>query len=47
VPSPCILSGTRVLTGAGKYLVIVVGDNSCIGKIRASLNASEPECTPL
>lgn len=33
VPSPALLSGTRVLTGEGLFVVIVVGENSCVGKI--------------
>lgn len=37
VPSCVILSGTRILTGEGKLLVIVVGDSSCVGKISALL----------
>jgi magnesium-transporting ATPase (P-type) len=37
VPSPVILGGTRLLTGEGKMLVIVVGDSSSIGKISAFL----------
>ena len=38
VPSPILLSGTKVLTGVGKMMVIVVGDDSCIGKIRKGVN---------
>lgn len=34
VPSPIMLSGTKVLTGEGRFLVIVVGKDSCLGKIR-------------
>lgn len=37
VPSPLIMSGTRILTGEGKMVVIVVGDSSCLGKIAAIL----------
>lgn len=37
VPSCVILSGTRILTGEGKLLVLVVGDSSCVGKISALL----------
>ena len=37
VPSPVMMSGTKVLTGEGKMVVIVVGDLSCNGKIRAAL----------
>jgi magnesium-transporting ATPase (P-type) len=47
VPSPILMSGTRILTGEGKMLVIVVGDLSCIGKIRALLTNEEPKATPL
>lgn len=38
VPSPIMMSGTKVLTGEGKMIVIVVGQLSCNGKIRAALN---------
>ena len=34
VPSPILFSGTKVLTGEGKMMIIAVGDSSCIGKIR-------------
>lgn len=47
VPSPIMLSGTKVLTGEGKMLVLVVGELSCIGKIRALLGNEEPKATPL
>ena len=43
IPSPALLSGTRVLEGEGLFLICVVGDNSCVGKIRASLEQDE-EC---
>lgn len=36
------MSGTRVLTGEGKMVVLVVGDLSCLGKIRALLCQEEP-----
>ena len=35
--SPVIMGGTRALTGEGKMVIVVVGDQSCIGKIRAML----------
>jgi magnesium-transporting ATPase (P-type) len=35
--SPIIMSGTRVLTGSGKMVIIVVGPESCLGKIRGIL----------
>ena len=37
VPSPIIMSGTRVLAGEGKMIVIVVGEQSCIGKVKSLL----------
>lgn len=37
VPSPLIMSGTKTLTGEGVMVVIVVGDDSCLGKIAAIL----------
>jgi P-type Ca2+ transporter type 2B len=47
VPSPILMSGTRVFTGEGKFMIVVVGDSSCIGKINALLRGQEPEITPL
>ena len=37
VPSPIMMSGTRVLSGEGKMVVLVVGDASCVGKISVLL----------
>jgi len=34
VPSPIMLSGTRVLSGDGKMVIIAVGKYSAIGKIQ-------------
>ena len=42
-----MLSGTSVLTGEGKMIVIVVGDMSCLGKIRSVLSQDEDGPTPL
>lgn len=42
-----MMSGTKVLTGEGKMMIIVVGDQSCMGKIRALLEKDEAEATPL
>lgn len=47
VPSPVLMSGTRVLTGEGRMIVTVVGPLSCLGKIRALLEKDEEEQTPL
>jgi len=46
VPSPILLSGSRVLQGEGKFIVIVVGPKSCIGRIEDKLKQDE-EITPL
>ena len=46
IPSVVILAGTKVLSGSGKMVVINVGPNSSIGKIKAIL-VSEDEMTPL
>jgi len=46
LPSPVILSGTQVATGEGWFLVIVVGRNSCVGKIMSKLE-TKIETTPL
>ena len=34
IPSPILLSGTKIMIGEGEFVVIVVGDDSCVGKIR-------------
>src|SRR5689334_5458241 len=34
VYSPVLLSGTKVQTGAGRGLVLVVGADSCVGRIQ-------------
>ena len=33
VPSPILLSGTKVLSGDGKMVILAVGKNSALGKI--------------
>jgi len=48
VPSPVLLSGTKIMSGEGLFVVIVVGPDSCAGKIRSKLTADEEEDgTPL
>ena len=47
IPSPIILAGTKVLTGNGSMVVINVGKNSAIGKIKEILESGENELTPL
>lgn len=46
LPSPIMLSGTQVQTGEGWFMVIVVGKNSCLGKIMSKLS-TKIEQTPL
>jgi magnesium-transporting ATPase (P-type) len=46
IPSPVLLSGTQIETGEGWFMAIVVGKNSCVGKIYAKLT-QEIEATPL
>jgi Ca2+ transporting ATPase len=47
IPSPIILSGTKVLNGNGSMIVINVGKNSAIGKIKEIMESGEAELTPL
>ncbi len=46
IPSPVILSGSQIKTGEGRYLVVAVGETSCVGKVLASLK-ERPTVTPL
>jgi len=46
VPSPIILAGTKILTGDGKFIAIVVGESSSIGIIKALIQ-TDSEATPL
>ena len=41
------MSGTKILSGEGKLLILVVGERSCIGRVRAKLEQEESEPTPL
>ncbi len=47
VTTPVLLSGTQISTGEGWFLAIVVGKNSCDGKIKAKLEQNSDEMTPL
>lgn len=46
LPSPILFSGSRILQGDGKFLVLVVGAKSGIGRIREKLEG-DIEATPL
>jgi magnesium-transporting ATPase (P-type) len=37
IPSPILLSGTKIMSGEGFFVCIVVGVDSCSGKIRCAL----------
>lgn len=45
--SPIMMSGSRVLSGEGKMIVIAVGKYSALGKIQALLGVQEETSTPL
>jgi magnesium-transporting ATPase (P-type) len=47
VTTPVLLSGTQIATGEGWFLALVVGKNSCDGKIKAKLEQNSDEMTPL
>jgi magnesium-transporting ATPase (P-type) len=49
IPSPILLSGTKIMTGSGLMIVICVGKYSCSGKIKAKLqgDGDEDDKTPL
>ena len=46
VPSPVLLSGTKVFKGTGLYLIIVVGKISFMGELKESMEGEQEE-TPL
>lgn len=47
IPSPVILAGTKVTCGTGQMVVINIGKNSAIGKIKEIVTSGENELTPL
>lgn len=47
IPSPIVLSGTKVLNGSGSMIVINVGANSSMGKLQQLITSGEEELTPL
>ena len=47
LPSPILMSGTKILTGEGKMMILVVGKSSCIGRISDLANQDEDSQTPL
>lgn len=47
LPSPIMMSGTSVAQGEGMMMAIMVGEESCLGKIIAKLADKDAEKTPL
>jgi magnesium-transporting ATPase (P-type) len=47
IPSPIMLSGSKVLSGEGKMVIIAVGKLSALGKIQDLLGHDEETPTPL
>ncbi|TPX77584.1 hypothetical protein CcCBS67573_g01151 [Chytriomyces confervae] len=47
VNDPFLFSGTKVVNGVGRMVVIATGRNSMNGRLMAALEAAEPEPTPL
>ena len=47
IPSVIMMAGTKVLNGTGKMIIINVGSNSSIGKIKDIIESGEDELTPL
>lgn len=47
IPSPVLLAGTKVTCGTGHMVIINIGKNSAIGKIKEIVTSGENELTPL
>jgi len=47
IPSPILLSGTKVISGNGKMVIMAVGSNSTIGRVNALIESNDDELTPL
>jgi len=47
VPSPILVSGTKIANGTGKMVICVVGKDSSIGKIKETISANAKDTTPL
>ena len=47
IPSVVFMAGTKILNGTGLMMIINVGNNSSIGKIKDILTSGEEELTPL
>ncbi|CAD8181544.1 unnamed protein product [Paramecium pentaurelia] len=47
IPSPVLLSGTRILSGECKMVAAVVGESSCIAKISSLFQTEDVQQSPL
>jgi magnesium-transporting ATPase (P-type) len=47
VPSPILVSGTKIANGTGRMLIFLVGPDSSIGKIKETVNSNQKDTTPL
>lgn len=41
IPTPVLMSGTKILSGEGKMMITVVGKESCIGRVREKIEQEE------
>lgn len=47
VPSPILVSGTKIANGTGKMVIFLVGKGSSIGKIKETVDSNKKDITPL
>jgi magnesium-transporting ATPase (P-type) len=47
VPSPILVSGTKIANGTGRMIIFLVGPDSSIGKIKETVNSNQKDTTPL
>jgi len=47
VPSPILVSGTKIANGTGKMMIFMVGKDSSIGKIKETVDSNKKDTTPL
>jgi len=47
VPSPILVSGTKISNGTGKMVIFLVGKGSSIGKIKETVDSNKKDITPL
>lgn len=47
VPSPVLVSGTKISNGTGRMVIFMVGKDSSIGKIKDTVDSNKKDTTPL